>query len=274
RGVRVDPFRVRALQCVAVRGIDPADLYCLRSLRGLGIRVGRGQKIQRSASFLLALYAADRCRRRHYSDPQRAADRYHAAIAGSEWDHSSIHPDFHDSAHQPERADGHVHEFACFQRSCMGHHDHHDRLDPGVVLDTTRWRWLNLENLTVGDIANQREVGLQEVVSRQIRALGPLYVAKDAVLDVTFVFANEIETEFDCATALVAMLDAGDLVSDIGIDPKFLFEFTAERLARLFAFFYFSAGKLPFEWHGLVTGALAHQNASPANDQCGCYLLH
>ena len=63
RRLRLHPVRLRTLQCLAVRGVDSAALHGLHGLRRPGLRVGRGQELQGSAVFLLALHAADRGRR-------------------------------------------------------------------------------------------------------------------------------------------------------------------------------------------------------------------
>ena len=64
RRVRVPAVCGRAVQRLAVRGVDPADLDGVRGLRGAGVRVGARQEVSRSAGVLLALHAAHRRRRR------------------------------------------------------------------------------------------------------------------------------------------------------------------------------------------------------------------
>ena len=60
RRVRVSALRGGAVQRVAVRGVDSADLDGLRGLRRAGLRVGSGQEVPRGAGLLLALHAAHR----------------------------------------------------------------------------------------------------------------------------------------------------------------------------------------------------------------------
>ena len=65
-----------------------------------------------------------------------------------------------------------------------------------------------------------------------------------------------------------------DFVADGGQNPKFLFQFPAQSIAGLFAFFDFSAGKLPLQRHGLVPRALAHQQLPVFHDEACDYALH
>ena len=43
------------------------------------------------------------------------------------------------------------------------------------------------------------------------------------------------------------------------INAQLFFQFAVKRIPRLFTFFDLAAGKLPFQRHGLVAGALADQ---------------
>src|SRR5258708_15968677 len=65
------------------------------------------------------------------------------------------------------------------------------------------------------------------------------------------------------------MLHAGNLIADRRLDSQFFFQFPTQGGAGLFAFFNFRGGKLPFQWHGLVRRALAHQQLAIFFDHGG-----
>ena len=75
RRVRVPAVRRRAVQRLAVRGVDPADLDGVRGLRRAGVRVGARQEVPRGAGVLLALHAAHRRRRRRAAGAAVSARR-------------------------------------------------------------------------------------------------------------------------------------------------------------------------------------------------------
>ena len=77
----------------------------------------------------------------------------------------------------------------------------------------------------------------------------PANFAKNAVFNFALVPAHFKEAEFDRTAARVFMTNAGDLITDLGLDSQFFFQFAAQSIARLFAFFDLAAGEFPLEWH-------------------------
>ena len=63
------------------------------------------------------------------------------------------------------------------------------------------------------------------------------------------------------------MDEPGYFVADHGFNPKFLFQFTAERVAGLLPFLNLAAREFPFKWHDLVTGTLAGKNLVTLEDE-------
>jgi Mn2+/Fe2+ NRAMP family transporter len=70
RKICVLPLQRGPFQRVIFRRMHPAVVHRLLGLRGLGIRIGREQALQRSARVLLALHHPHRGRRRCDSDPR------------------------------------------------------------------------------------------------------------------------------------------------------------------------------------------------------------
>src|SRR3954449_11076874 len=95
RRVCVPAVRRRAVQRVAVRRVDPADLDGLRGVRGAGLRIRPGQEIPRGAGLLLALHAADRLRRRRAAGAAAAAGLRRHAVAGRQRHRAAAGADFH-----------------------------------------------------------------------------------------------------------------------------------------------------------------------------------
>jgi hypothetical protein len=116
-----------------------------------------------------------------------------------------------------------------------------------------------LQEFSSGQVFHEFMVSFEKVIRKQIFARGPLHIAEDAVLDLTFMLANNEETQFHHAAVGIFVLDTGQFVADGGVDAEFFFQFAAKGGAGLFAFLNFSAGKLPLERHGLMARSLAHQ---------------
>jgi hypothetical protein len=114
-----------------------------------------------------------------------------------------------------------------------------------------------LGNLSGCKVSHQRQVGFEKIVGRQFRRRRPADVFEDFVFDFSGVLAHGEEAQFNRAASGIFVTEAGDFFADHGVDAEFLVEFAAEGVARLFSFFDFAAGELPFKWHGLVAGALA-----------------
>ena len=120
RRVRLPAVRGRAVQRVAVRGVDPADLHGLRRLRRPGLRVGPRQEVSRGAGLLLAVHAADRARRRRAAHPAAAARLRRGAVAGRQRRRAAVRADLHADAHQRSRADGRARQLARASTSSPG----------------------------------------------------------------------------------------------------------------------------------------------------------
>ena len=65
----------------------------------------------------------------------------------------------------------------------------------------------------------------------------------------------------------IVVADVGYARSDGGVNAQFFLQFADEGLLGAFAWFDFSAGKLPLQSHGLVGAALADQDQAVANQQ-------
>src|SRR5258708_912079 len=94
-------------------------------------------------------------------------------------------------------------------------------------------------------------------------------MGEDGFFDFGYEFEDNEEPQLNHDTVWIPMLHARDLIADRRLDSQFFFQFPAQGVARLFAFFNFSAGKFPFQWHGLVTRALAHQQLAIFFDHGG-----
>src|SRR5205807_8938270 len=70
------------------------------------------------------------------------------------------------------------------------------------------------------------------------------------------------------------MANACDFFANQRVNPKLFIEFAAQRVPRLFAFFNFAAGKLPFQRHGLMPRPLAHQNFAILQNQSRNHAFH
>src|SRR6266851_1247317 len=125
------------------------------------------------------------------------------------------------------------------------------------------------EQFSRSEVIDQRQIGFQKVVREQVFPLGPLDVTEDAVFNFAFVFANDVEAKFHHAAVGVFVHDADDFVADGGSDSEFFFQLPPQSVAGLFALFDFSAGKFPFQRHGLMARALAYQHLALFHDQ-GC----
>src|SRR5690348_15024502 len=70
------------------------------------------------------------------------------------------------------------------------------------------------------------------------------------------------------------MANARNLLANPRVNPKLLVQFAAQRVPRLLAFFDLTAGKLPFQRHGLVPRSLAHQNFPILQNQSSNHAFH
>ena len=111
---------------------------------------------------------------------------------------------------------------------------------------------LRLEEFAVGEVADEVEVGGEEVVGRGGWRRGPEHVLEDAVDELAAELADEEELDFDGAAVAVGVADGGDAVADGGGDAELFVELAGEGLFGGFAGFDLAAGELPLEAHGLV----------------------
>ncbi len=120
RRVRVPAVCRRAVQRVALRRVDSADLDVVCRLRGTRLRVGAGQEVPRSAGVLLAVHAADRRRRRRAARSALPARAHHGAVAGRQRRGAAVRPHLHAAADQRPRADGRPRQLARASTSSPG----------------------------------------------------------------------------------------------------------------------------------------------------------
>lgn len=118
---QVPLVRGRPLQCVALCGLDSADLDLVRGLRGSRLRVRPGQEVPRSARVLLALHGADRDRRGCLVDPQLPPDPRHGPVAGRQRRPAPVRPVLHAELDQRSRVDGRTRQLASLQRRGLDH---------------------------------------------------------------------------------------------------------------------------------------------------------
>src|SRR5581483_8602502 len=104
-----------------------------------------------------------------------------------------------------------------------------------------------VQHLAGGDVAHQGGVCFQEIVFGKIFARSPLDIAKDSVLNFSPVLPHYVETQLNCAAALIAVPNARHFVADAGVDAQLLLQFAAQCLTRLLAALNLAAGELPFK---------------------------
>src|SRR4051794_38045013 len=81
------------------------------------------------------------------------------------------------------------------------------------------------DNLALGKTSDQLQICFQEVVPGKVLSMGPLDVSKNAIFEFTVVFVNDVKTQLYGAATLVHVVDAGDFLTDCGIDSQLLLEF-------------------------------------------------
>ena len=164
---------------------------------------------------------------------------------------------------EQERFDGQAHELAVVQCDCVGDGCDCGRVVAGDVLAGGCAQvgfWRELEELAVGEVADEGEVGGQEVEVGKRGEGTPLHFCEDAVLEFAGEFEDAKELDFDGAAVAVSVAEGGDAVGDDGFDAKFFVEFAGEGEFGGFAKLDFAAGELPLEAHGLVGAALADED--------------
>ncbi len=132
-----------------------------------------------------------------------------------------------------------------------------------------------LEELAVGEVADEGVVGGEEVVVGETDDGAPEHLLEDGdfVGGLAAVVADEEEFDFDGAAVAVGVADGGDAVADGGVDAELFGELAGEGFDGGFAGLNFATGELPLEAHGLIGAALADEDlglgAFAAQDQCG-----
>ena len=116
-----------------------------------------------------------------------------------------------------------------------------------------------LEEFAFGEVADEAEVGGEEVVAGEGGEGRPADVVEDAVFEVPGEVVDEEELEVDGASVAIAVAEGGDPGADGGVDAEFFVEFAGEGLLGGFAVFDLASGELPLEAHGLVGFALADE---------------
>ena len=165
------------------------------------------------------------------------------------------------------------------QRGRLGDHGDHDRACTVAWWWTFRfWKALADEVLLKAvfrqRVAYQRQIGFQEIKLRKLSGS-----AHCMSLNIRFSISPLIlrglrRTATPPAAVRILVLNARDFVADGGLNSQLFLQFAAQGVARLFAFFDFAAGKLPFQRHGLMAGPLADQELAVLHDQCRYNSLH
>ena len=96
------------VQCLAVRGIDPAAINGLYRVRGFGIRIGRRQRISRSAGVLLAIHHSHRNGSGRHPHPKLAVGQDLNSLPSSERGGAAFCAGLHAAAGQQEGIDGYI----------------------------------------------------------------------------------------------------------------------------------------------------------------------
>ena len=144
---------------------------------------------------------------------------------------------------------------------------------PQQRLDAHR-NHFELQELSCCQIVYQRQVRLEKIKVRKVGRFRPLNVPEDAVLEFSAIFPDYEEAQLNHGAVRICMLDARNLVSDRGQDAEFFFEFAPQGVAWLLSFLNFSAGKFPFQRHGLVSRSLAHKQLPVLQNEACHYALH
>ncbi len=118
----------------------------------------------------------------------------------------------------------------------------------------------SLEEFAVGEVADEGQVGGEEVEVGEAGDGGPLHLLEDAVGELAVVVEDGEELDFDGAAVAVVVADGGDAGADGGVDAELFVELAGEGLLGGFAGFDLAAGELPLEGHGLVGAALADED--------------
>ena len=128
----------------------------------------------------------------------------------------------------------------------------------------------SLEELAFGKIADQAEIGCEEIVLGKVADIDPAHLIEDVVLDFACEFADGKKLQVDGTAVTVIMADAGNGRADNGLNAQLFVKFASERLLRSLTGLNLAAWEFPFEGHDLVGAALADEDLIFANDEsCG-----
>ena len=119
---------------------------------------------------------------------------------------------------------------------------------------------VGVQQLAFGEVADQAEVGGEEVVGGQRAQRSPADFVEDAVVDFAGELADHEELKVDGAAVAIAMAYLRDPGADDSRNAEFLVELAREGLLGGFAGFNLAAGKFPLQAHGLVRPALADEH--------------
>ena len=132
--------------------------------------------------------------------------------------------------------------------------------------DDEGWGWIivtevcDLEEFAVGEVADEGEVGGEEVVVGEGGEGGPEHVLEDAVDGLSLEVADEEEFDFDGSAVAVGVADGGDARSDGGVDGQLFVQFAGEGLFGGFVGLDLASGELPLEAHGLAGATLTDED--------------
>ena len=112
----------------------------------------------------------------------------------------------------------------------------------------------------VGQLADEIEVGGEEVVVGKRAEGGPTHLVEDAIFELALELLHDEELEVDRGTVAIAMSETSDVTADGGVDAELFVQLAGQGGFRRLACFDLAAGKLPFEAHGLVGAALADED--------------
>src|SRR5438309_699330 len=187
--VRVSALRGRAVQRVAVRGVDSADLDGVRGVRRTGTGVGTRQAVRRGADVLLAVHAAHRSGRWRAHAAALPALSGDGRVADAERRPVAVRARVHRGPDERSRADGRARQLARLQHRGVGDRGGDDRVDgrddllalaltevqhelPALQLREKAERRHAGPAVAGADLPEQRAVGLRlHVGLRQIRCV-------------------------------------------------------------------------------------------------------
>ena len=125
--------------------------------------------------------------------------------------------------------------------------------------------------MACGDVGDQAVVGGEEIVSGEFAGEDPGDLFEDAGGDVGLGVLGSEEMDFELFGRVgVPVADTGDFDGFGEGDAEFFAEFASEGLFECFLAADFAAGKFPFKGRGVVTAALADEDAAIGTFNDGC----